>query len=749
MERAVTHKVISRKTTKQQLGLSTAILIVLASAAPASAQEETNEPRTMPEVIVTARKQAENLQDVPISITAFDADAIELYNFQSVEDIGYSVPNLNISRLTTLSTQISIRGINSADSSPGFETGVAVILDDVYVGRAAGFSTSLLDIDQIEVLRGPQGTLQGRNVIGGSINVTTTRPSDELYAKGKVSYGNYDQYAVTGVVSGPIVKDKVAGKVAIGRYYHDGFGENVSLNKPLDTEDAWSYRGQLLFTPAEDLQVLLTADYDTYDMHDFHNDFGPSGITHPTPDLLDRKVTGDVWNTGNREVWGVAGNVYYDLTDSISLTSISSYRGYDVGIVQEGDPDQNFGPAGAGTFVATAANDQSEQQFTQEFRIANDPASAVNWLAGLYYYNEKLKNYQNFLFGLNTGSVIAGASTIDYSTTKTDSYAAFGSATFHINDLLSATGGLRYTVNDRDVWVSEVYGLDGIDPVIGAYVDMLTLDDPAPRNYDASILQGVNKNKISDKVMTGDLSLTAKWTDDISTYVKYARGFKGGGFNASFNDGFSGGIVKPEYMDSYEAGFRSFLFDRSVRLNLTAFYMKQKDQQVLEFDSNTFRYVTANEPGTETVGLEFDGAAIINDYLTWSFSGAYSDAEITAGANKGADMPYNSPYSFTSGLDLEVPLTDSLTLFAFNEASWRDGYPLSPGGAGVAVQDAYWWVNGRLGVKSNDGRWSLGLYGRNLLDETVLSSASDVAGLFTVAFVQQPRTYGIELSVNF
>lgn len=751
-ETAVSEKHQSQNQKLARLCASTAIVLALAANPTAFAQsdqEDSSEARKMPEIIVTARKQKENLQDVPISITAFSADDIDLYNFRSVEDIAYSVPNLNISRLTTLSTQISIRGVSSADSAPGFETGVAVILDDVYIGRAAGFSTSMLDIDQVEVLRGPQGTLQGRNVIGGSINITTATPTDDFFAKGKLSYGNYDQLVATGVVSGPIVKDKLAGKIAVGRYSHDGFGRNVSLNKPLDTEDAWSYRGQLSITPRDDLEILLTADYDTYDMHDFHSDFGPPGITKPTADLLDRKAEGDVWNTGSREVWGAAANVYYDLSDELTFTSITSFRGYDVGIIQEGDPQQNFGPAGAGTFVATAANDQSQQQFTQEIRLSSDANKDFNWLTGLYYYSETLKNYQNFLFGLSTGSAIAGASTIDDSKTRTESYAAFGSATYHLSNLWSVTGGLRYTVNDRDVRVTEVYGLDGIDPVLGAYVNMLTLEDPAPRVYDASVLLGNNTNSITDKVLTGDISLTADWTDDISTFVKYARGFKGGGFNASFNEGFSGGVVKPEYMDSYELGLRSYLLDRALRFNVTGFYMEQKDQQVLQFDANTFRYVTANEPGTRTWGVEVDGAALLTDNLTWSFGGAYSNAEITAGANAGDDMPYNSPFSFTSGLALDVPISENLSFFAFNEASWRDGYALSPGGEGVAEQDAYWWVSGRIGVKSRDGKWSLGLYGRNLLDETVLSSASDVPGLFTVAFVQQPRTYGVELSVDF
>lgn len=740
-EHAVT---VSARKRGLKIGLaaSTAIFLPLAAAA------QTAGDGRIPEIVVSARKQSENLQDVPISITAFDAEQIDLHNFRTLQDIAYSVPNLNISRLTTLSTQISIRGINSADSSPGFETGVAVILDDVYVGRAAGFSTSLLDIERIEVLRGPQGTIQGRNVIGGSINVVTARPSDEFFAKGKVSYGNYDQFVATGVVGGPIVEGKLAGKFGVGRYYHDGFGENVSLGKPLDTEDAWSYRAQLSFTPTDDLEILLTGDYDTFDMHDFHNDFGPAGIAAPTPDLLDREVEGDVWNTGEREVWGAAVNIYYDLSETLSLASITSYRGYDVAIVQEGDPWQNFGLAGAGTFVATAANDQSQHQISQEIRLSSD-GEALSWLAGLYYYAETLENYQNFLFGPSTGTEILGGSTIDDSEVTTDSYAAFASATYRFNDLLSATGGLRYTINERDAVVTETYGVDGVDPILGTYVDMLTLDDPAPKIFDAPILLGTTTNSISDKVLTGDFTLTADWTPDVSTYVKYARGFKGGGFNTSFNEGFSGGAVKPEYLDAGEIGLRSVLFDRALRFNATAFYMKHKDQQVLQFDPTTFRYVTANEPGTRTMGVEIDGALALTDNLTWSFGGAYTDAEVTAGPNEGAKMAYTSPWSFTNSVAFDAPITEDVSFFLFHEASWRDGYTLAPGATGVAVQPSYWWLSGRIGVKSADGRWTLGAYGRNLLDKTVVSSASDIPGLFSVAFVQQPRTYGVELSVDF
>ncbi|MCW3838104.1 TonB-dependent receptor [Sphingomonas canadensis] len=718
--------------------------------APAWAQEtEQADAPTVGEIVVTARKEKENLQNVPISITAFDSAAIEDRALRDVQDIAYSVPNLNISRLTTLSTQVSIRGISSADSAPGFETGVAVILDDVYIGRAAGFSTSLLDIERIEVLRGPQGTLQGRNVLGGSINLTTTRPSDDFFAKGRVSFGNYDELVASGVVSGPIVPGRLAAKLAVERQSRDGYARNVDLDKPLDTKDSWAGRAQIAFTPSDALTILVTGDYTHYNNHDFHNDYSAPDPVNVLPELLDRRVGGDVWNYGWREVYGAALNVYYDFGNGMRLASVSSVRGYSVVDVQEADPVTNFGVAGAGTFIATARNDQSQDQISQELRLHSAQGGAFTWLAGLYYYHEVLRNYQNFLAGFNLGTVIAGSSSIDDSRTGTDSYAAFGSFTYRFDDRFSLTGGLRYTINDRNVRVQELLGIDGTDPLLGTYVNPITLADPAPKAYLATVDLGTTRNSISDKVVSGDLTFAQQWTPDVSTYLKYARGFKGGGFNASFNSGFSGGLVKPEYIDAYEAGLRSELFNRRVRFNVTGFYMKQRDQQVLQFDEVNFRYVTRNEPGVRTFGGELELTVAVAQPLTWSFTAGLVDAKVTAGPNKGLKSPYTSPVSFTTALSFDQPVSEGVRVFAFGEASWRDRYALSATPGPLGHQEAYWWLTARAGFKAADDSWAIGLYGRNLLNETVVSSMSHVPGLFNVGFIQEPRTYGVEARFAF
>lgn len=707
---------------------------------------------TLEEVTVTARKRAENLQDVPTSITALSAQDIESYGLKNVQDIAFAIPNFSWSHLTTLSNTLCIRGICSDSSAPGFDTGIAVILDDVYIGRAAGFATSLLDIDRIEVLRGPQGTLQGRNVTGGSINIVSTRPTSELTGLASVSYGNYNQVVAQALVSGPIFGDAVTGKIAIARRSHDGFGENVDLNRPLDTEDSWSVRGQVRLRPVDTLEVLLTSDYDHFNNHDFHNSFGPPDIDSPPPEFFTRKVGGNIWNSGDRDVHGVATNVYWTLPHGVTFASISSYRGYSVVDVQDASGMQNLGPSGAGTFVGAAREDQEQSQFSQELRLSSPEGGMITWLAGLYYYWEKLHDYQNFLFGLNTGAALNGSASISDANTYTNSRAGFGSVTFRPSDFWTVTAGARYTQNTRHTAVDEILGVDGTQlDSTGTpfqYVNMPTVQNPVPDTFLAPLDYGIRRNALDDKAWTGDFSVTERWTSDISTFLKYAHGFKGGGFNANFNSGFSAGSVKPEFVESYEAGLRSVLVDNRFRLNATVFYLKQRDQQVVVFDPSVFVYVTSNAPKTRSYGAELDLQAAVTRDLTATLAVGTTHARFTAGEWDGNSVPLTSPVDITVTANYVKPVSHGLEFFAFSDANWHAAYYLSPDNVGLARQKAYWWVDARAGLQSAGGRWSTALYVRNALDTNVLASASNVTGLYSVGFLEEPRTYGIEFRVK-
>jgi iron complex outermembrane recepter protein len=705
------------------------------------------------EVIVTARKRTENLQDVPMSVTAFTKADIENFGFRNVQDIAFSVPNFTWGRLTTISEIICIRGICSDSSAPGFDTGIAVILDDVYIGRASGFATNLLDIDQIEVLRGPQGTLQGRNATGGTINISTTPPSNVLSGQAELSYGNYDQIVAQGVLSGPLINNILDWKIAYSYRNHEGFEENIDVNKPLDTEDSYAVRGQLRFMPTTDFKTLLTADFDHFNNHDFHNAYGPPDVTEPPPEFFTRLVGGNFQNYGSRQVYGGAANVYWTLPNNLSLISVSSYRSFRVTDVQDASGILNFGPSGAGTILGTAREDQEQSQFTQEVRITSPVQHGFSWLAGVYYYWEQLHDYENFLFGLNTGTVVNGSAAIDDATMHTNSLAGFGSATWDLDSFWSITAGLRDTRNSRHITMVETLGIDGTavapDGSSFTYVNLPTLQNPVPETFQAPIIYPTDHNALTDKAWTGDFTVTQHWRDNVSTYERYARGFKGGGFNANFNNGFGAGVVKPEFIDSYEIGERSELLDRRLRVNATLFYLRQRDQQVLIYDSVLNVYVTSNAPKTTSYGGELDISSALTRDLTVELGVGVTDAHFKAGQWAGNLVPYTSPVNVTGTVQYSHPLTAAIEFFFFTDVSYRDGYYTSPDDQPVSHQKSYVWIDGKIGIQAPGGKWSVGLYDRNALNTNVLAFGTNVPGLYTVGFIQEPRTWGLDAHIKF
>jgi iron complex outermembrane receptor protein len=714
------------------------------------------------EIVVTARKREERLQDVPISITAFDARALEQYGINGIRDLSFSVPNLTmVNSGTLLANRITIRGINSDDSNPGFESGVALILDDVYIGRSAAFGESLLDVERVEILRGPQGTLQGRNVIGGAINVVTAKPSNEFDARVKGRIGDYGDHAISALISGPLVEDRVAGKISAAWRERDGYSRNVDLDADLDTMDHWSTRGQLRFTPGDSLEMVLSGDYARDQPHEMANDFGPADATSLVSALTDREVGGDFRNATEREIFGGAFNLYYALPGGLELASITSFRGFDLEIALDQDGAASLGPEHVGSFVAHSAATQDQEQWSQEFRLAGAAGGSYSWLAGLYYYHEELDQATTFLNGGNIGAAVAGVGILDSSTTETDAYAAFGSVTFELASAWEITAGLRYTDNQRDTVVSEALGTDGIllgpdgTPVLDPngqpipIVSMPTPAAPVPTSFVAPIPLATTSNEIDDEVVTGDLVLRYVWSDEVSAFAKYARGFKGGGFNTRFNSGRSATSVDPEYVDSYEIGVRSMLLDRRMRLNATAFYSEYRDLQVQRFDPAILAFVTVNEGTSEAVGAEVELAWLPTDAFELTLGLGLIDAEFTDGQFDGNDVAYTPSATVNAGMQFTQPISDNLRLVLFTEADWRDSYYTSNDNTAIGQQDSFIWLNASIGVSTADERWLVRAYGRNLLDEDVIYSALTVPPLFSIATLQEPRTYGVELSFRY
>ncbi len=740
-------------------GLAGALLCapaLLASAISAAAEESGASALAIQEIIVTARKMEESLQDVPISITAFSAEEIEAHGIKSLEDLGPSVPNFDLTRGQgySVETSISIRGITTRDTAAGFDPTVAVILDDVYIGRAIGFNTTLLDLERIEILRGPQGTLQGRNVVGGAINLTTSRPGDEFHARAKASYGRFNTYSVGGVVSGPLQPGVVAGKLAVSRGEGDGAAQNVDLDEDQGGTETTALRGQLRFTPSPNLEILLTADYTTDDIVDQGLDTDPNPtITKPSKLLRDRKYGGDFANSSERDVYGGAANVYYDFANGMRFTSITSYRGFELD--SELDQDAGANIANGGGIIVHSRASREQDQFNQEVRLQSAEGQSLRWLVGAYYFHENLDTLGAGIFGPYIPGVGAlGSFNTSDGTVKTADYAVFGSLGFDLSDRLSVTVGMRYDNNKRDLDITESIAFDGfLPPPLPGYPPTpyvaLSAANPLPDSFATVVPLATHEASVHDKEPTGDVTLSYSWTDDVSTYLKYSRGFKGSGFNAQFSYGQAGGIVDPEFVDSYEIGLRSTLLDRRVRFNATGFYMEYSDQQLVDYIIGPagITFITRNEPKTEVHGAEIELVAVLAEGLDLFAGLGLMDAEFKAGNNKG-NTPFNSPdMKLSTGLQYIRPIGDNLELFLFGSASYSDDYYTNDNNIPLSHQQSYWMLDARAGVQSADGRWSVRVYGQNLLDEDVQSTA--LAANQALLSLQDPLTWGVEFTLSY
>lgn len=718
---------------------------------PTVALAQSGNQLALEEVTVTARKRTENLQDVPISITALDSDALRASGTNSLGDLYASVPNFEYSDsgFSTFS-QVVIRGVISSDSLAGFETATGTVVDDVYVGRSAAYNTALLDVERIEILRGPQGTLQGKNITGGVINITTRRPTERFTGGAELSMGSLSLRQFRGYVSGPLSEGKVAGKLSGMIRKRDGSVEDIATGNTLGNSDNQSVAGQLLFTPNDSLEVLVGADYSKDDIYDNSTMYtAPGEVTRLlTPTVRSRKLSMDFDGQTERKVFGTFARVEYTAPSGLTFTSVSSYRGFDV--------DGFFEQDGTLSRLVNTGKVQEQRQYSQEFRLSSATDGPFDWLGGLYYFNEKIDEQTRgafFAFGVDT---------IALATVEGESIAGFGSLNFDVGDRSNASVGLRYTSDKRDFKGAAGYlglapaGIAPCAPPAGQpfcpFTGTSQIKVPLP----------IPPSSLSDGTMTGDLTFNHRWTPAISTYVKYARGYKGGGFVTNLASTSLGDPVDPEYVDSFEIGYRSMLMDGRVRLNATAFYLDWKDRQVVDFDPVRVANVARNDKKATSSGAEFELNAQLSEAFSLDLNAALLDATIKEGfvtkpgigqvSLNGKDTPYSPGASYGGALQFRRPASDRITVFARGEVNWRDSFYLNSENTFKAPSTTL--LNARIGVESSDGRYSLALWGKNLTDEDVVSSAGSVPlpppngpKLFVV--LRDPRTYGVTFNARF
>ena len=705
------------------------------------------------EVVVTAQKRAQSLQDVPISVSVTSGEQLENFAIAGMEELSSSIPNVTIAENATQDS-ITIRGIGSG-ANHGFEQSVGTFIDGVYFGRGRSSRSPFLDVERVEVLKGPQGVLFGKNTIAGALNITTRKATDEFegYVEGEYFEGD-ESYGVTAVVSGPL-SDNVSARL-VGKYHEsDGFVENIAVGGDDQETEETVLRGSLVWAASDRLEISLKAAVSSYDVDGRHMQLVEGGPIRPLYESVDpnyeqkldykRSVNNPIFGTefDYTDAENFTATLNYDF-DSVRLVSSTAYVGYDY---------ENNIPANFAANIETAAKryEEDQSQFSQELRLESSGEGSLEYILGVFYQTEEIDHLQHFDFdtlqGIADGFPLppfVGRSTFDLDQ-DTDSFAAFGQATWNFSDSLRATLGLRYTRDEKD--------LDFSRETSGAL--------PFP-TYSL-------KDSRTDSDVTPSVNAQYDLSDDTMIYASFSQGFKSGGFDFE-----SGEDFEEETVDAWEVGIKSSLAGGSVELNASIFRSEFSDLQVAAWNGTAF--VTSNAAEALTQGIEIDGRWQIGD--NWMLSGAvgfldaeyddFSEAVCTAAQQvshaqdtgmspatctqdlSGKALQFSPDWAGTVSLEYYNTFDNGFELTAIANADFSDAYYTALDLDPHSKQDSFTKINARIQLAADAG-WSVALVGKNLTDEKTTTWVNDVP-FFRGAFfgsIDPGRSIGVQARYAF
>jgi iron complex outermembrane receptor protein len=704
--------------------------VVVLTGAPAMAQEPEEateaeeaaeeEPQLLQEsdvIVVTARKREENVQEVPVAITVLTGELLEDQGAADISDIQASVPNLSLYEGRNQSTTLTafMRGVGQADPLWGVDPGVGLYLDDVYIARPQGALLDVFDLERIEVLRGPQGTLYGKNTIGGAIKYVSKALTDR--PEGMVSFGGgeHGTQDFKFSIAGPLVEGKLRAKLAFASLQRDGYGTNLFTGRELSNKDTTAFRFALDWLASEDVKVKFAYDRteDNAEPKGYYrlaaNPFCPLfGITcQPLDNKFDTEGGIDPANGTDSEGYSMV--IEWDLNDAWLFKSITAHR--------ESDTKNNIDFDTTPAIIADTKTDYFDDQDSQELQFIYTGGERLNGVLGFYYFDGFAGG--NVPFNFFAGAV-AGVTDGD---TDTESMAIFGDGSYLINDQLTFNFGLRLTEEDKNGRAFNTIG----PAVVADYDSTTTFSSVSPR-----------------------LGLDYQFNDDVMGYVTASRGFKSGGYNVRAQTTFfpeSGEPFDDEVLTVVEVGVKSFLADNSLLLNAAAFVGDYTDIQVSTFtsydsdgdgvDESFFgNFINAGDATLSGLELEFDWKSPTVSWLGLSGNLSFLDSdadEVDRDGEDGVDTQVitNAP-EFTGALNLNVntPAWGGLISGSIGY-SYRDDSTLTNEGNGVnpIVQPSYDLVSAWVSWLSGDGTWRFTINGRNLTDEEYLTNGYNIPAL--------------------
>lgn len=685
------------------------------------AQQESG---VLEEVVVTAEKRETSLQDTAISITAFTGDMMRRFGIRDSLDLAKMVPNLNIGARRN-EVLVNIRGIQSNNTTEIGDPAVALHLDGVYLSRPRGAAALFYDVERIEVLRGPQGTLYGRNATAGNINIITNKPTNEFDASGEILFGNYNRVSTRGMLNVPVVEDKFMLRAAFMSDKRDGFNKNdrvVDSIESTDDADDVAFRLHGLINITDNLSALITGHY-----HDIGGVGGNPGFQNLIEDPSDLRVIS--LNTQpyiDAEVYGFNVQLDWDM-DGMALTYLGAFNVDDVKDRLQ-DADQTT-PVFSGAATALFGPfSQWTQVYTHELRLASTGDSRINWLLGLYHFDEEQDVF--LYFQPNPGVTVLEFDQFDIGAT---SKAAFGEIRFDVSDRVELVGGARYT------------------------------DDRKHRNGETRTVVSGNIVARSPNIGSAD-SENFDWkvganfrpADDALYYASVATGYKAGGFN----DGI-GAPYDPEEVLSYEIGTKLMFQGRRLMLNGSIFYMDYSDLQVSATGigpTGLPGLFTQNAAEATVQGGEIELVALVGDYARIDASVGYVDATYDEYQTDDPSIPgtliedlsgnrlTKAPeWTFNIGAEYEFQLGGLGTLTPRVQFHYEDDQYLREFNKPVDHEDSFTRTDVVISFRHAGGQWYLEGFVNNIEDEDVRNNLQNFPGHGLQYQLDAARTYGVRL----
>ncbi len=789
----------ARRPLRRALSTSAAALALL-GAMPAFAAEEVQlaaaaaapAPARVEEIVVTARRREEEAQAVPIPMTVLNADAVADAGAFNVNRLKEMIPSVQFYSSNPRNSALNIRGIGAPFglTNDGLEQGVGLYIDGVYNARPAAASLDFIDVQQIEVLRGPQGTLYGKNTTAGAVNVTTKRPLFTPETDVELTYGNYGFAQAKASVTGPL-SEKVAARLSFSGTQRDGFVYNVRTQDDVNDLNNLGARGQVLFKANDTLQITAAGDFTRQRAEgyaqlptriaptlrpanrQFNTIISDLGYSLPSTNAFNRITDTDTPWRANQDLGGASLSVNWDVGIG-TFTSITAWRFW------KWDPsnDRDFL---ALPVTTVSAGTSKQRQFSQEVRYAGEISPALNFVVGGFLFRQNIDSdpvqtqeqgaaAARFLLApsanANTPGLLTGYGQRTTVASKFDTAAAFGQVEWKITDKLAVLPGLRINYDRKSVnYDNQIYG--GLQTTNAALI-ALQRSILAPQTYSADI---------ADTNLSYQGTVAYAVSDDINTYATYAKSYKSVGLNtagvpadAAGNPALSAASVRPESVNHFEVGIKTSPIV-GVTANLAIFQTDVKDfqAQVQNAAVGVLRGYLANASKVRVRGVEFDGTAQLGEHFSLNGAVAYTEGEyvsfadapppieLTGGPSvvdiSGSRLPGISKWSasltgeYTTAADIFGREGD---IFAALDFSVRSSFSSSPTASRYLNVAGYGLANARVGFRADDG-WDAFLWVRNLTDQRYYEQLAPVSGGTGLIVGQpgDPRTFGITLRAHF